>query len=293
VPYAKSQKYSEIEHIAEAIWLGRYSRANVMGLLSAAYFDASGKQKGYPFLTVAGAVSPIKKWIRFERQWMQALDDEGVTEFHATDFAASQGEYEAWKGDKQRRSAFVKRLVGIIQKNTNKLFLLTVEIKIWEQVNGEYPLGENFHSAYALAGFSVAALALRWATKKRVRKTFDIYFEDGDEGWGGLNELCKKHLQFEPIRIPKSKAVPFQVGDFLSWKARITATNAMKIVDGLQRGDKLDEVMKELDSLNRILVCPVKNGIYTAEGLRGTCRNLKIPKRPAPASVAGHRTELR
>jgi hypothetical protein len=65
VPYAKSQKYSEIEHIAKGIWLGRYSRDNVMGLLSAAYFDASGKQKGYSFLTVAGAVSPIKKWIRF------------------------------------------------------------------------------------------------------------------------------------------------------------------------------------------------------------------------------------
>jgi hypothetical protein len=46
-----------------------------MGLLSAAYFDASGKQKGYSFLTVAGAVSPIKKWIRFEKQWMQALND--------------------------------------------------------------------------------------------------------------------------------------------------------------------------------------------------------------------------
>jgi hypothetical protein len=75
-----------------------------MGLLSAAYFDASGKQKGYSFLTVAGAVSPIKKWIRFEKQWMQALNDEGVTQFHATDFAASQGEYEAWKGDKQRQN---------------------------------------------------------------------------------------------------------------------------------------------------------------------------------------------
>ena len=51
-----------------------------MGMVSAEYFDASGKQEGYPFLTVAGAASPIKKWIRFETQSNQALKDEGVAE---------------------------------------------------------------------------------------------------------------------------------------------------------------------------------------------------------------------
>ncbi len=67
-----------------------------MGLLSAAYFDASGKQERHSFVTVAGATSPIKKWIRFEGQWRQVLKEEGVSEFHATDFAASEGEYKDW-----------------------------------------------------------------------------------------------------------------------------------------------------------------------------------------------------
>lgn len=259
-----------------------------MGLPSAAYFDASGKQEGYPFLTVAGAASPIKKWIRFELEWIQALKDEGVSEFHATDFAASKGEYKDWKGDKPRRSAFVRFLTEIIKKNANKLFLLTIETETWNEVNREYLLEETFHSGYVLAGFSLAAQVLQWATRKRVQLPFKIFFEDGDEGWTGLKQLCKKHLSFEPIRIPKNEGIPFQIGDFLAWKARVTATNAKKILDGLRRSDTMDELLRELDSLNRILaVSPHKNGVYTAKGLAETCRNFKVPKRDIQASGTG------
>ena len=106
-----------------------------------------------------------------------------MTEFHATDFAASEGEYKSWKGDKPRRSAFIKRLVRIIQKNANKLYLLTIETETWTTVNREYLLEETFHSGYALAGFSIAAQVLQWATRKRVQYPFKIFFEDGDEGW--------------------------------------------------------------------------------------------------------------
>jgi hypothetical protein len=138
-----------------------------MGMISAAYFDASGKQKGYPFVTVAGAASPIKKWIRFEKQWIQALKEEGVSEFHATDFAASQGEYKDWKGDTPRRSAFVRRLMKIIKQNVNKLFMVTVEMSAWKEVNSEYLLAETLYSPYALAGFTVTNQAMRWVMRKR------------------------------------------------------------------------------------------------------------------------------
>src|SRR6266478_9105822 len=106
-----------------------------MAMHCAAYFDASGKREGYPFLSVAGASSPIEKWILFEKLWLGALRDEGVTEFHATDFAASQGEYKDWKGDKPRRSAFLKRLGKIIKDNVNKLYIVTVEMAVWDDVD--------------------------------------------------------------------------------------------------------------------------------------------------------------
>jgi hypothetical protein len=115
--------------------------------------------------------------------------------------------------------------------------------------------------------------------RKKSDSTFKVFFEDGDEGWGGLKQLCQTYCNFEPIRIPKTEGVPFQIGDFLAWKTRITATNAIKIMNGFKRGDNMDEVAKELDSLNRIVVRPGHNGIYSPSALVKTCQNLKVPKR--------------
>jgi hypothetical protein len=247
-------------------------------MLCAAYFDASGKLAGYPFLTVAGATSPIEKWILFEKQWLSVLRGEGVTEFHATDFAASKGEYKDWKGDKPRRAAFIKRLAKIIKDNVNKLYVVTVETAVWAEVDREYLLAEHFHSPYALAGFTVTNEALKWAMNKKTLP-LKVFFEDGDEGWGGLKQLCEKYNHFEPLRLPKKEAVPFQVGDFYAWKTRITATNSVKIVDNLKAGDTLRELRKELKSLDRILVCPGHNGIYSRRNLVKNCQNFKVPKR--------------
>ena len=146
-------------------------------------------------------------------------------------------------------------------------------------MNKEYLLDEMFHSPYAMAGFSVSLYTLTWATKKKVAKPFKIFFEDGDEGWEGLKDLCNKHLKFDPIRIPKKEIVPFQVGDLFAWKTRITATNANRIVENAASRDKVTDLLTELDSLKKILSVPYRNGIFTAEGLAGTCRNFKVPKR--------------
>src|SRR5260370_34441101 len=108
--------------------------------------------------------------------------------------------------------------------------------------------------------------------RKRITPgSFKVFFEDGDEGWNALKQLCETYCNFAPLRIPKKEAVAFQVGDFVAWKARITATNAMKITAGLKRGDNLDKLSRELDSLNRILVCPADNGIYSPTSLRRSC----------------------
>jgi len=257
-----------------------------MGLVSAAYFDASGKQEGFSCITVAGAVSPVKKWVRFEKHWTQALKDEGVNEFHATDFASSKGEYKAWKDDKMRRSMFINRLIKVIRDNVNKLFLVTVETNAWREVNKEFLLEETFYSAYALAGFSVASQAKRWAIRKRLRPaTFKIFFEDGDEGWNGLKHLCQLHCGIEPLRLPKREGVPFQVGDFLAWKTRITATNAIGGAKSLKDTDgqiEVYRVVRELMSLDHILVRPVRNCIFSPDALRRTCINSKVPKRGNP-----------
>lgn len=251
-------------------------------MLYAAYFDASSDRADFPVMTVAGAVAPIKKWIRFEHQWKTALAAESVSEFHATDFHSSKGQYLNWKGDTIRRGAFLKRLQKIIKDNTNKLFMASVELPAWTEVNGEYCLEEFFYSPYALAGRAVVEGGIEWAKRKCTRLP-QFIFEDGDEGWGGLVKLCLR-LNVVPMRLPKSLATPCQVGDFLAWKTRITATNALSGLDRLNRATGPDRenaknIIREVDSLNKQIVRPAKNGIFSVDTLRTNCIKFKIPKR--------------
>jgi hypothetical protein len=271
VRYCKSQRYSAIEHLARVIWLGRYSEENLMGMLYAAYFDASGKE-GFPFVTVAGAVSSIKKWTRFEREWKEILENYGVTEFHATDFAASLAEYKGWKGDKVRRSKFLGQLIAVLKKNTNRLFTVTVDIEAWEAVNTHHRLQEYFYSPYALAGFGVVGQCVHWAKRKKAAYP-EFVFEEGDEGWEGLVKVCERECGVTPIRLPKKKAIPCQVGDLLAWRTRTSTTNAVK---ALQPDT---EVQAELKALDGVMVRPGHKSIYSRRALELNCGLFKIPKR--------------
>lgn len=273
----KSQKHSAIEHLARVIWLGRYSEANLMGMLYAAYFDASGK-KGFPFVTVAGAGSSVKKWIQFEEEWNAVLKAHGVTEFHATDFAASLGEYKGWKGDKTRRSGFLRQLIAVLKKNTNKLFSVTVDVEAWEAVNAHSCLEEYFYSPYALTGFGAVAQCLKWAKRKEAKHP-EFIFEEGDQGWEGLVKVCERELGVTPIRLPKKKAVPCQVGDLLAWKSRIVFTNIVSKWKSLRPNDLDAEIQVELKALDGVMVRPVLKGIYSRRALELNCGLFKIPKR--------------
>jgi hypothetical protein len=258
-----------------------------MALFYAAYFDASAtsKRTDPAVLTVAGAIAPVKKWIRFEHDWKGVLKDEGVTEFHATDFAASQGEYAGWKGQKERRASFLKRLGTLIQRDANRLFMITVELDAWKEVNKQYFLQERLHSPFALGGLSVLVQARKWARRKKIPENkIEFIFEQGDLDWGGLRDLAQHH-KFDPIELPKAKAVPCQIGDLVAWKYRIAAVNSLRqlnkpkpqnLPDAIEN---LNIILKELASLDKIMLRPGFKGIYSEKNLIRTCEGSKIPKR--------------
>jgi hypothetical protein len=253
----------------------------------AAYFDASGKNTGYKFLSVGGASSTQEKWKKFEIEWLAILNREGVTEFHATDFACCEGEYKNWKGDKGRRSHFLRDLIAVAKKYTHKLFTVTVEMVEWQAANELYPIEEHFHSPYALASFASANLTIKWAKKRKVENSnIEIIFEEGDEGWGDLTGLCKKYLFVEPVRLPKAKACAFQLGDMLAWKTRITAQNLYPSLRQIERrapGSEIElrRMIKEIRSLDRLMFRPAEEGIFTRKNLINNCKALNIPERPS------------
>jgi hypothetical protein len=232
---------------------------------------------------VAGAVAPIKNWIRFERRWTAALKAENVNEFHMTDFAASAKEFAGWKGDKQRRTRFLRELISIVKSNVNKTFAVSVEIDAWNSVNRNYLLEEKLYSPFALGGLTVLHAARKWAKGKAIKTPLEYIFEEGDDGWAGLKTLAAVD-GFTPIQLPKSKAIPCQVGDMLAWKVRIAASNSLKMLDEgkLDTGGAIDglrSILGELHSLEKVLVVPTLNGIYGADALIRTCEGSNIPRR--------------
>ncbi len=161
--------------------------------------------------------------------------------------------------------------------------MVSVEIDAWKLVNQEYLLEETFHSAYALAGFSVVAMARKWATRKHLRTPIKFIFEDGDEGWGGLKALCAPDKVI-PIRLPKEEAIPCQVGDLLAWKNRITATNSLRLLNKIKGAsfpdfESFKQILREIDSLEKALASPGEAFVYGSESLIKTCKLSKIPRR--------------
>jgi len=69
-------------------------------------------------LLVGGCVSSLEKWKAFEQEWCQALEQEGIGAFHATDFYGFKQEFEWFtpEGGKDwpRHEAFRDRLADII-----------------------------------------------------------------------------------------------------------------------------------------------------------------------------------
>jgi hypothetical protein len=78
-----------------------------------AYFDASGTRNSR-VITVAGFVSRVNKWKRFEAEWSEILSNAGVSWFHMTDFVSSLGEFKGWKGESKKRIDLLDSLIACI-----------------------------------------------------------------------------------------------------------------------------------------------------------------------------------
>jgi hypothetical protein len=122
--------------------------------------------------------------------------------------------------------------------------------------------------------------------KKEIKSPIEFIFEDGDErdDWIGLKKLCARS-KVVPIRLPKSKAIPCQVGDLLAWKTRIASQNTLRINKQVNPAvfnpELFNQALEELASLDKALVRPADNGVYGPESLVRTCIKSGIPKRSA------------
>src|SRR3990172_8990662 len=107
---------SSLQHYARTVSPTNWK--DVFLAMLTACFDGAGKETNkYNIVVVAGFASFAGLWEEFTRKWNQRIVKDGLTYFHAGDFAKSVGEFEnGWKGNTTRREALASDLMQIISE---------------------------------------------------------------------------------------------------------------------------------------------------------------------------------
>ena len=238
-----------------------------------AYFDASGTKR-MKAMAFAGFVSGVKKWDRWKVQWEEILASEGVSAFHMTDFAGSEGEYKLWKGDTKRRRRFISELVRCIKKNTNKGFSSGLYVTDYKEVNADFRLDEYVGKPYTLCGWACLGALEKWMMKKSVKKwAVLIAIEEGDEDQNELMELARSR-SFKIVPRSKAEVRAFEAADLVGWKNRIVLQESLKIRLGTK--EEADAILKSLDPLEGVVH---SNKGFDTQSLRSLCVAHRIPRR--------------
>ena len=276
----KSQQYSLIKHLARAVFLSRYSKSCAFAMFTeySSYFDGSGDKESQPVQVVAGFVSTVKKWARFETDWNALLKANRVSALHMTDYVSSQGEFADWKGDTARRRQFQEALTACMKRNVNKLFASGLMIEDYDAINRAYCLNEFVGSPFAVCGHQSLVKLYRWADRKKLNsKHILAFFENGDKDKGDFQKWAKAlSLEWgysEPGFLPKENAVQFQAADYAAWKYRIALQNARKPDLSIENAARL------LESLGTLTSIPRNCTGLDFDSLKQYCEKRGVPRR--------------
>jgi len=263
-----------MEHLARSVLFCRYNEETLMAMFSA-YFDASGHPNQKSVLTVAGFVSTVQKWSRFDREWNAILKSEGVTFFHMTDFVSNRGEFaKGWRGETERRRKFIERLAECLKRNVNKSFRTTVILPDYEKANKSFQIEERLGRPYTLCSLTCVHTLRNWAKRKGAERSLLYYFEDGDKDKSDFERLHKIDYKVLPKFLDKTEAVAFQAADFAGWKIRSGVEGALKADHTLEKGIQLLRSTEMLKSI------PKDAGVVNLETLAKYCHYYKVPRRP-------------
>jgi hypothetical protein len=177
----------------------RTRKAQYIGSMFVACFDAGGKEDSAPCITVAGFVAPVNAWIEFEQKWKERLAHDGLTYFHMVDFAHSTNEFsEGWKGNEPRRRRLLSDLMEIIVPNVSRKFSVSVESGSLEKHVDQDLRSHYLLNAFVLGARACAGKVLAWARRDKINTPIEFVFEEGDSGKGKLIE----RFQFDGFGTP-------------------------------------------------------------------------------------------
>jgi hypothetical protein len=270
MPRTRKREYLPLEHLALSIFLDNAQDRCPMAMFTA-YFDDSGSPDQGVCLTVAGYVSTVEKWIRFEKEWRAILYENDIEYFHMKEYAHSVGQFKKWKGKEGKRKIFLKRLVACVKKTAHKSFSSAALLKEYNEMDALYPLHEAAGYPFAMCGRSCAAKINRWRQRNNIAEPIELIFESGTKHAADLFRVLKRDGLPLPIFKDKKEFGALQAADFVAWEHT-------KALTGLHLGTikGLKDIRKSLAALNSI---PNDWGVQTRNDLEVSCQMIGLPLR--------------
>lgn len=239
-----------------------------------AYFDASGKPDS-KVMVMAGFVSRVPKWERFESEWRKLLPD-GIPTFHMTDFASSRKGWESWKNQPEARVKLFAALVDCIKRNTNKGFGISLQTSDYAAIDRKYALTEGTGGPYPLVGMACLAELKKWAARHDIDHAKILcILEDGDEGIGTLIGRAWSD-GFNAIQQGKKNIRAFDSCDLAAWKTKSLVDDGL--IKQLQHTDPIagGQLIRSFDQLAKILQL---NALIDTAALENMCTFTGTAKR--------------
>ena len=240
-----------------------------------AYMDESGDPAGKTgAFAVAGSLSTIQKWLRFEGQWKLVLRTHGVASgiFHMQECAAGAGDYADWSSEDRRE--LITSLSECFARHAKHAFSVTVVMEAWGHIKHEFQLVKHFGQPYAFCGRNAVSCVRDWMKQHKITAPIRYVFEDGmkGKGKGDLVAHMSDHdgitPDFEPKRMP-----PLQAADLIAWK------NRRIVHDLVTRPNRMtqDQIRASLAPVSRI---PHSYSVLDEKELLAFCQRHRVPRVP-------------
>jgi len=138
----------------------------------AAYFDESGT-KDSKAIAVAGYISTVDQWKRFEGEWRDVLQEANIPFFHMAKYESRWGHYKPWSDFK--RKMILEKLILAIRNRTRMPIGVAVSVADYEKVYGPSPL----INVYTFCALQCISLVGKWAERSGYQELIAYFLESG------------------------------------------------------------------------------------------------------------------
>jgi hypothetical protein len=252
----KAQRpYNHVQHLSSAVFLGA-AKERLMAML-VGYFDESYTHAPAPRVyTLGGYISTTKQWVKFEREWNEALNDVGITTFfHMTTFEARRKEYEGWSNEK--RIQFLRRLHSIIKKRVFAGFAVSVVLSDYEEIMND-EVRAYFGNHHQFVTIACLQYISNWLRAQNYKENVAYFFESGSGFDADVERLLRDIINDERLSdrylirscsiVNKRNLAPLQAADIVAYE--VNKAHAREVGDDKTRPIRRSVINLRLPSVN-------------------------------------------